>query len=58
MKLALLQQFRYRAQNYFTMIGMIAEPVIYRVVWSTVADQQGGSVGGTRQVPRPEIRRR
>jgi ABC-2 type transport system permease protein len=28
------------------MIGMIAEPVIYLVVWSTVADAQGGSVGG------------
>ncbi len=28
------------------MIGMIAEPVIYLVVWSTVASAQGGSVGG------------
>ena len=28
------------------MIGMIAEPVIYLVVWSTIARQQGGSVGG------------
>ena len=28
------------------MIGMIAEPVIYLVVWSTVAEPQGGSVGG------------
>jgi ABC-2 type transport system permease protein len=28
------------------MIGMIAEPVIYLVVWSTVANQQGGSVAG------------
>ena len=28
------------------MIGMVAEPVIYLVVWSTVARQQGGSVGG------------
>ncbi len=46
MKLALLTQFQYRAQNYFYMIGMIAEPVIYLVVWSTVANAQGGTVGG------------
>ncbi|HTX91586.1 MAG TPA: ABC-2 family transporter protein [Anaerolineales bacterium] len=46
MKIALLSQFQYRAQNYFYMIGMVAEPVIYLVVWSTVARQQGGTVGG------------
>jgi len=46
MKIAILSQFQYRAQNYFYMIGMIAEPVIYLVVWSTVAEKQGGSVGG------------
>jgi ABC-2 type transport system permease protein len=46
MKIAILEQLQYRAQNYFYMIGMIAEPVIYLVVWSTVAEQQGGSVGG------------
>jgi ABC-2 type transport system permease protein len=28
------------------MIGMIIEPVIYLVVWSSIARQQGGSVGG------------
>ena len=28
------------------MIGMVTEPVIYLVVWTTVAQQQGGSVGG------------
>ena len=28
------------------MIGMMAEPVIYLVVWSTIANAQGGSVGG------------
>jgi ABC-2 type transport system permease protein len=39
-------QFQYRAQNYLYMIGMIAEPVIYLVVWSAVARGQGGSVEG------------
>jgi ABC-2 type transport system permease protein len=46
MKLAILQQFQYRAQNYFYMVGVIVEPTIYLVVWSTIANQQGGSVGG------------
>lgn len=46
MKLAIVQQFQYRVANYFYMIGMIAEPVIYLVVWTTVAQSQGGVVGG------------
>jgi ABC-2 type transport system permease protein len=46
MRVAIATQFQYRVSNYFYMIGMIAEPVIYLVVWSTVAEQQGGSVGG------------
>jgi ABC-2 type transport system permease protein len=46
MKIAVLSQFQYRAANYFYMIGMIAEPIIYLVVWSTVAQAQGGSVAG------------
>jgi len=45
-KLAIQEQFQYRVANYFYMIGMIAEPVIYLVVWSTVAREQGGEVGG------------
>jgi ABC-2 type transport system permease protein len=43
---AIMQQFQYRVGNYFYMIGMVAEPVVYLVVWSTIARQQGGSVGG------------
>ena len=46
MRIAILTQIQYRVSNYFYMIGMIAEPVIYLVVWSTVARQQGGQVGG------------
>jgi ABC-2 type transport system permease protein len=45
-KTSMLVQFQYRVANYFYMIGMIAEPVIYLVVWSTVARAQGGQVGG------------
>jgi ABC-2 type transport system permease protein len=46
MRIAILSQIQYRVSNYFYMIGMVAEPVIYLVVWSTIARQQGGEVGG------------
>jgi len=45
-RVSILSQIQYRVANYFYMIGMIAEPVIYLVVWSTIADQLGGTVGG------------
>ncbi len=38
--------FQYRVANYFYLVGMLAEPVIYLVVWSTIAEERGGSVGG------------
>jgi ABC-2 type transport system permease protein len=46
MRMAVQEQFQYRTANYFYMLGMIAEPVIYLVVWTTIAEQQGGSVNG------------
>ena len=46
MKLAVSEQFQYRAANYFYMFGMVAEPVIYLVVWTTIAKQDGGTVQG------------
>ena len=45
-RISILSQIQYRVANYFYMIGMIAEPVIYLVVWSTIAKQLGGVVGG------------
>jgi len=45
-RLQVIESFQYRVANYFWMIGMITEPVIYLVVWSTVARSQGGAVGG------------
>jgi ABC-2 type transport system permease protein len=39
-------QFQYRVANYLWMIGMLAEPIIYLVVWTTIAKEQGGSVQG------------
>jgi len=46
MRISILSQIQYRVANYFYMIGMITEPVIYLVVWSTIARQQGGVTGG------------
>jgi len=39
-------ELQYRAATYMYMVGMVAEPVIYLVVWSTIARQNGGSVEG------------
>ena len=46
MRVSIAVGFQYRVANYFYLIGMLAEPVVYLVVWSTVAEQQGGAVGG------------
>jgi ABC-2 type transport system permease protein len=40
------EQFQYRAANYLYMVGMVVEPIVYLVVWSTVAEASGGQVGG------------
>jgi ABC-2 type transport system permease protein len=46
MRTAVQQQFQYRVATYFYILGMVAEPVIYLVVWTTIAEQQGGTVQG------------
>lgn len=45
-KVAIINQFQYRVSHYFYTLGMVAEPVIYLVVWSTIANTQGGAVSG------------
>lgn len=45
-KAAVQVQFQYRTANYAYMLGMVAEPVIYLVVWSVVAESRGGEVAG------------
>ncbi len=37
---------QYRLTNIFWLLGMVFEPLIYLVMWSNVADTQGGSVAG------------
>src|SRR5215813_3436165 len=46
MRTAIASQLQYRVTNYFYMLGMIAEPVVYLVVWTTIAEDQGGAVNG------------
>ena len=46
MRTAVVREIQYRVPNYFYMLGMVAEPVVYLVVWTTIAKQQGGAVGG------------
>ena len=46
MRTSIINQVQYRAAAYFYMIGMVVEPVIYLVVWSTIARGHGGSVNG------------
>jgi ABC-2 type transport system permease protein len=43
---SIVSGFQYRASQYMFMIGMIAEPVIYIVVWSTIAREHGGAIKG------------
>ncbi len=44
-KTQLAVQFQYRAAMLIWLLGRIIEPVMYLVVWSTVAAGQGGTVG-------------
>lgn len=46
LKTSLLVQFQYRASLLIWLLGRVIEPVMYLVVWSTVAQAQGGAVGG------------
>ena len=46
MRTQISSQFQYRAATYMYLLGMVAEPVIYLVVWTTIAEDSGGTVGG------------
>lgn len=45
-KTSLAVTVQYRMATFLWLIGLVIEPVIYLVVWSTIARAQGGSVGG------------
>lgn len=46
MKSAAMIRMQYRLSAFLWLIGLVIEPVIYLVVWTTVAREQGGAVGG------------
>jgi ABC-2 type transport system permease protein len=46
MRTAVVNQFQYRVAQYFYMLGMVAEPIVYLVVWTTIANEAGGEVNG------------
>jgi viologen exporter family transport system permease protein len=39
-------RIQYRVALYMYTLGMVTEPVVYLVVWSTIARAHGGTVGG------------
>lgn len=43
---SLMMMFQYRVSMLIWLLGGIIEPLMYLVVWRTVSEQQGGSVGG------------
>ena len=46
LRIAFLDQIQYRASAIIWMIGSILEPLVFLVVWRTVAESQGGEVAG------------
>jgi ABC-2 type transport system permease protein len=45
-KMSMMIQFQYRLQSFLYVLWIVIEPVIYLVVWSTIARSNGGSVNG------------
>lgn len=45
-KTTLAVQLQYRVSLVLWLVGMVMEPVVFLVVWSAVAQSQGGAVGG------------
>ncbi len=46
LKTGIASMLQYRASEVIWLIGNVLEPLIYLVVWSTVARSNGGSIGG------------
>ncbi|MBT8206840.1 MAG: ABC transporter permease [Acidimicrobiia bacterium] len=45
-RLGLQAQMQYRVASLFSILGFIIEPVVYLVVWRTIATAQGGAIAG------------
>lgn len=46
MRLGFQRDIQYRARTFMMLIGFMIEPTIYLVVWTSVADAQGGQISG------------
>lgn len=46
MRNAILHEFQYRTAAFLLLVGFLIEPIVYLVVWRTVAEAQGGAIGG------------
>jgi len=46
LKTSLAVQFQYRASMIIWMIGRVVQPLIFLVVWTTIAESRGGEVAG------------
>jgi ABC-2 type transport system permease protein len=45
-KITIISSFQYRVQEGLQLLGLLVESVIYLVVWTTIAQARGGTVGG------------
>ena len=45
-RLSFQANLQYRTATLFALFGFTIEPIVYLVVWSTIAEQQGGSIAG------------
>lgn len=45
-RLGLQSQMQYRIASLFSLLGFVIEPIVYLVVWRTVAEAQGGAIAG------------
>lgn len=46
MKIGFQRELQYRIRAFLMLIGFLVEPTIYLVVWTSVADAQGGEIAG------------
>ena len=46
LKIGFQSNLQYRVATGFALLGFIIEPVVYLVVWKTIAEAQGGSIAG------------
>lgn len=45
-KIGFLGNVQYRVATLFSLVGFVIEPIVYLVVWTTIAEAQGGSISG------------